>query len=70
MEELREQIITFFKEESERPLTVDEIMDRIELDSNDSQLFASVIKTLNALEQDGELILTRKTAILFLKESD
>lgn len=60
MEELREQIITFFKEESERPLTVDEIMDRIELDSNDSQLFASVIKTLNALEQDGELILTRK----------
>lgn len=60
MEELREQIITFFKEESERPLTVDEIMDRNELDSNDSQLFASVIKTLNALEQDGELILTRK----------
>lgn len=60
MEDLREKLLAFFKDESDRPLKVDEVMMSLELDANDGQLFASVIKALNRLEQDGELILTRK----------
>ncbi|GAA4075925.1 ribonuclease R [Amphibacillus indicireducens] len=60
MEDLREKLLGFFKDESDRPLKVEEVMTALELDSNDGQLFASVIKALNSLEQDGELILTRK----------
>ena len=60
MEELRDKLMAFFTDESDRPLKVEEVMSSLELDANDGQLFASVIKTLNGLEQDGELILTRK----------
>lgn len=60
MEELREKLMTFFTDKSDRPLKVEEVMASLDLDANDGQLFASVIKTLNGLEQDGELILTRK----------
>lgn len=60
MEELREKLMAFFTDKSDRPLKVEEVMASLDLDANDGQLFASVIKTLNGLEQDGELILTRK----------
>ncbi|WP_440894879.1 ribonuclease R [Amphibacillus sp. Q70] len=60
MDELKEKLIDFFNDEAKKPLKVDEIMAGLELDANDSELFKSVIKTLNALEDDGELILTRK----------
>lgn len=60
MDELKEKLIDFFNDQAKKPLKVDEILAGLGMDSNDSQLFKSVIKTLNALENDGELVLTRK----------
>lgn len=60
MNDLKDKLMSFFNKEAKKPLSVDEIFAGIELDSNDAKAFASVIKTLNALENEGELILTRK----------
>lgn len=60
MDDLREKLMSFFKNEADRPLKVDEIITNLELDESRSTVFPAVVKTLNALEQEGELILTRK----------
>src|SRR5699024_1050601 len=60
MNELKEKLLIFFNEEANRPLKVDQIIAGLSLDGDDSEVFKSVVKSFNALEDEGELILTRK----------
>lgn len=47
-----------FREEEEKPLKVEEIEEKLQI--NDSEDFKELVKTLNELEDSGELIRTRK----------
>ncbi|MRG84713.1 ribonuclease R [Salinibacillus xinjiangensis] len=58
MSSLKEKILTYFNEHA-KPLSVHEIEDVLELDE-DAEEFKDLVKTLNDLEQDGELVRTRK----------
>ena len=60
MDDMKERLIDFFKNEANRPLKVDEIMEQLNLDEGGSETFKTLVKSLNELEQAGELILTRK----------
>jgi len=55
---MREEILAVFKEKEIKPLTVDEIEKKLEIE--DSVKFKEMVKTLNELEESGELVRTRK----------
>ncbi|WP_373896275.1 ribonuclease R [Virgibacillus sp. CBA3643] len=55
---MKDDILTFFKESGTKPLAVDEIEEALEID--DSVDFKDFVKALNALEEEGELVRTRK----------
>ncbi|WP_058306781.1 ribonuclease R [Gracilibacillus massiliensis] len=58
MANLQQQILEYFNENATKPLSVQELEDVLELD--DADQFTELIKTLNQLEENGELIRTRK----------
>ncbi|RDW16603.1 ribonuclease R [Oceanobacillus arenosus] len=55
---MKERILTLFKETGTKPLAVDEIEHELEI--TDSEEFKELVKTLNELEDAGELVRTRK----------
>lgn len=55
---LRESILKFLKESGTKPLTVNEIEDKLGID--DTKEFKQLVTTLNELEESGFLIRTRK----------
>ncbi|MCM3739274.1 ribonuclease R [Oceanobacillus luteolus] len=57
-EMMKDRILTFFNERDSRPLSVDEIEESMEI--TDAEEFKELIKTLNHLEETGELVRTRK----------
>ncbi|SDC27728.1 RNAse R [Pelagirhabdus alkalitolerans] len=60
MENLDELVLSYITDEAQKPVKVDEIKDNINIDFEDPENFKALIKTLNALEDNGQLILTRK----------
>ncbi|MCA1021362.1 ribonuclease R [Halobacillus litoralis] len=56
--ELKQQILNLFKETASKPLSVQELQDTMELGSSDE--FKVLMKSLNELEEEGELVRTRK----------
>ncbi|MBN8235431.1 ribonuclease R [Halobacillus kuroshimensis] len=56
--ELKQQILNLFKETASKPLSVQELQETMELDSSDE--FKVLMKSLNELEEEGELVRTRK----------
>ncbi|MBN9655953.1 ribonuclease R [Halobacillus sp. GSS1] len=56
--ELKQQILDFFKETASKPLSVQELEETLELGSSDE--FKNLMKVLNELEEEGELVRTRK----------
>ncbi|QHS23222.1 ribonuclease R [Virgibacillus sp. MSP4-1] len=58
MSEMKEKILSYFNENA-KPLSVHEIEEVLELDE-DVESFKGLVKTLNELEQEGELVRTRK----------
>ncbi len=57
-ERVKEKLLRFFKEVGQKPLSVDEIEEQLAIE--DSEEFKELIKTLNQLEETGELVRTRK----------
>lgn len=57
-EELEERILTYFKESGTRPLAVSELEDIFDMHEVDD--FKQLVKTLNRLEDTGQLVRTRK----------
>ncbi|RWZ54953.1 ribonuclease R [Halobacillus fulvus] len=57
-ESLKQQILDFFKQTASKPLSVQELEEELSLDGSDD--FKELMKTLNALEEEGELVRTRK----------
>lgn len=57
-ETMKDRILTFFNKTETRPLSVDEIEEKLEIE--DAEEFKELIKTLNQLEDTGELVRTRK----------
>ncbi|WP_339227407.1 ribonuclease R [Oceanobacillus sp. FSL K6-2867] len=55
---MKERILEFFKENNMKPLAVDEIERELEID--DSVDFKELVKALNVLEENGDLVRTRK----------
>lgn len=55
---MKEKLLTFFNETETRPLSVDEIEEKLGI--QDAEEFKELIKTLNSLEDSGELVRTRK----------
>ncbi|MBP2078066.1 ribonuclease R [Oceanobacillus polygoni] len=55
---MKERILEFFKENDKKPLAVDEI--ERELGIEDAVEFKELVKALNALEDNGDLVRTRK----------
>lgn len=58
MDEMKQKVFNFFKENSSRPLSVHEMEEALEL--YDADDFTLLVKALNELEQEGELVRTRK----------
>lgn len=58
MRDIKQQVRTFFQESGTRPLAVHELEDVLEL--ADAEEFKELVKTLNELEESGELVRTRK----------
>ncbi|CDQ19287.1 RNAse R [Halobacillus karajensis] len=56
--ELKQQILNFFKETASKPLSVQELEETMDLGSSDE--FKDLMKVLNELEEEGELVRTRK----------
>ena len=56
--EVKQQILDYFKEAVSKPLSVEELEETLEL--NDSVEFKVLMKALNELEEEGELVRTRK----------
>jgi len=56
-EELKERIMTYMREEAARPLALSELEEVLEI--KDSEEYKVLIKTLNALEDSGDLVRTR-----------
>ncbi len=56
--ELQKKILNFFEENNTKPYSVQEIEELLELD--DPEEFTQLVKALNALEEKGELIRTKK----------
>ncbi|MCG5104489.1 ribonuclease R [Oceanobacillus alkalisoli] len=55
---MKERLLTFFNETETRPLSVDEMEEKLGIE--DAEEFKELVKTLNALEDSGELVRTRK----------
>lgn len=55
---MKEQIINYFKESGTKPLSVQEIEEEFQLENADD--FKDLVKALNELELEGELVRTRK----------
>jgi len=55
---MKEKILEFFRESGTKPLAVDEIEKELQID--DAVDFKELVKALNALEDEGELVRTRK----------
>ncbi|MBO8156836.1 MAG: ribonuclease R [Bacillaceae bacterium] len=55
---MKKKVLSFFKENSSRPLSVHEMEEALEL--YDADDFTLLVKALNELEQAGELVRTRK----------
>ncbi|RYG74446.1 ribonuclease R [Lentibacillus lipolyticus] len=58
MSEMIERIRSYFNEHSEKPLAVHELEDELEL--QDAVEFKGLVQALNQLEENGELVRTRK----------
>ncbi|MEN1967261.1 ribonuclease R [Lentibacillus sp. N15] len=58
MDEIKQQVLDFFHENGTRPLSVEELEEELNLEDSDS--FKELIKSLNELEEAGELVRTRK----------
>ncbi|UOQ94320.1 ribonuclease R [Halobacillus shinanisalinarum] len=56
--ELKQQIREYFNETASKPLSVQELEDALEL--TDTNEFKDLMKALNSLEEEGELVRTRK----------
>jgi len=56
--DLKQQILTFFKETASKPLSVQELEETMELEETNE--FKDLMKALNELEEEGELVRTRK----------
>ena len=56
--DLKQQILAFFKETASKPLSVQELEDTMDLE--DGNEFKDLMKALNELEEEGELVRTRK----------
>ena len=56
--ELKQQILDYFQENASKPLTVQEIEEVLDLKDPDE--FTILMKNLNQLEEEGELVRTRK----------
>ncbi|ENH96902.1 ribonuclease R [Gracilibacillus halophilus YIM-C55.5] len=57
-ESLQQSIVDYFQENATKPLSVQELEE--ELGVKDAEAFKHLVKALNALEESGELIRTRK----------
>lgn len=57
-ERMEEKILQYFNESGSRPLTVHELEEVFEIDGSDE--FKELVKSLNELEDAGELVRTRK----------
>lgn len=55
---MKERIQNYFKENGTKPLTVNEIEEALQIETADE--FKELIKALNILEEEGELVRTRK----------
>src|SRR5699024_6675090 len=55
---MKEKILTFFREIEEKPLKVDEIEEKLNIEGAEG--FKELVITLNELEEAGELVRTRK----------
>ncbi|SFJ42952.1 ribonuclease R [Halobacillus dabanensis] len=56
--EIKQQVLDYFKETVSKPLSVQELEETLEL--NGSNEFKVLMKALNELEEEGELVRTRK----------
>lgn len=56
--DLKQQILTFFKETASKPLSVQELEETMEFEETNE--FKDLMKALNELEEEGELVRTRK----------
>lgn len=56
--EMKEKILTFIHEKAVKPVTIHEIEAELELE--DADQFKTLVKTLNEIEESGDLLLTRK----------
>ncbi|PAD22854.1 ribonuclease R [Terribacillus saccharophilus] len=57
MEEIKQKILAYFKENAAKPLTVEEIEEHLTLD--EASEFNVLVKGLNELEAEGQLVRTR-----------
>ena len=60
MNDIKQKILTFITEEAERPVSVDDISDAVFDKTVTSEMFTELMKTLNDLEDEGRIMLTRK----------
>lgn len=60
MNDINQKILTFITEEAERPVSVDDISDAVFDETITSDMFTELMKTLNDLEDEGRIMLTRK----------
>ncbi|MBT2217885.1 ribonuclease R [Virgibacillus dakarensis] len=58
MKEIKQQVLDFFHESGTRPLSINELEEILELEY--AEEFKELIKSLNELEEAGELVRTRK----------
>ncbi len=57
MEDIKQKILAYFKENAAKPLTVEEIEEQLTLD--EASEFTVLVKGLNELEAEGQLVRTR-----------
>src|SRR5690625_2204044 len=57
-EQLKDKILRYFKESGTKPLSVNELEEIFDMEQTED--FKNLVKTLNELENSGELIRTRK----------
>lgn len=55
---MKDRLLTFFNETDTRPLSVEEIEERLEIEG--AEEFTELVKALNELEESGDLVRTRK----------
>ncbi|MGM8215276.1 ribonuclease R [Bacillaceae bacterium W0354] len=58
MEEIKKQLMTFFNEDASKPFGIDELKEIFEVE--EAEDLQQLIKALNELEEEGELVRTRK----------